>query len=82
MTSAFHVYFGPEALTAPINVRRIGPRDCVAALREGLDDFVAMLTHVAFLGLFYALGGSRSRRCRRSATPRISCSRSPPALRC
>jgi len=57
MASAFHVYFGPEALTAPISVRKIGPRDCFAALREGLDDFVAMPTHAAFLGLFYALGG-------------------------
>ena len=57
MASAFHVDFGPEALTAPIVVRKIGPRDCFAALREGLDDFIAMPTHVAFLGLFYALGG-------------------------
>ena len=57
MTSAFHVYFGREALTAPINLHKIGPSDCFAALREGLDDFVAMPTHVAFLGLFYALGG-------------------------
>jgi uncharacterized membrane protein len=57
MASTFHVYFGPEALTAPIEVRKIGPRDCVAALREGLDDFIAMPTHAAFLGLFYALAG-------------------------
>ena len=56
MTSAFHVNFGPEAL-APVELRKIGPRDCFAALREGLDDFVATPTHVAFLGLFYALGG-------------------------
>jgi uncharacterized membrane protein len=56
MTSAFHVYFGPDAL-APVEVRKIGPRDCFAALREGLDDFVATPTHVAFLGLFYVLGG-------------------------
>ena len=57
MTSAFHVYFGREALSAPIDIRKIEPSDCSAALREGLDDFVAMPTHVAFLGLFYALGG-------------------------
>ena len=57
MASAFHVYFGPEALTAPIRIRKIGPRDCFAALREGLDDFVAMPSHAPFLGLFYALGG-------------------------
>jgi uncharacterized membrane protein len=57
MQSTFHVYFGPEALTAPIEIRRIGPQDCVAALREGLDDFVAVPTHPIFVGLFYALGG-------------------------
>jgi uncharacterized membrane protein len=57
MASTFHVYLGPEALTAPIGVRKIGPGDCFAALKEGLDDFVAMPSHAAFLGLFYALGG-------------------------
>ena len=35
MASAFHVNFGPDAL-APVEVRKIGPRDCFAALREGL----------------------------------------------
>src|SRR5579871_3635106 len=57
MTSAFHVYFGPDAFTAPVQLRRIGPRDCALALKEGLADFAAMPTHVAFLGLFYAIGG-------------------------
>ena len=57
MTSAFHVYFGPEAHGSPIEIRKIGPRDCFAALREGFDDFLATPTHVAFLGLFYALAG-------------------------
>jgi uncharacterized membrane protein len=57
MASTFHVYFGPEALTAPVDVRKIGPSDCFAALAEGLDDFVALPTHAAFLGFFYALGG-------------------------
>ena len=57
MASAFHVYFGPDAHTAPIDVRKIGPHDCFAALKEGLDDFVATPSHVVFLGLFYALGG-------------------------
>jgi len=57
MASAFHVYFGPDALVAPIQTRKIGPRDCLAALKEGFDDFLAMPTHVAFLGLFYALAG-------------------------
>ena len=57
MASVFHVYFGPEALTAPIEIRKIGSRDCFAALKEGFDDFLATPTHPAFLGLFYALGG-------------------------
>src|SRR5271165_6577959 len=57
MAYAFHVYFGRDALDAPIDIRKIGPGDCFAALREGLDDFVETPTHAAFLGLFYALGG-------------------------
>ena len=57
MTSAFHVYFGPEALTAPPKVRRIGPQDCFGALREGFDDFLAVPTYPAFVGLFYAVAG-------------------------
>jgi uncharacterized membrane protein len=57
MASAFHVYFGPEAFVSPVEVRKIEPRDCAVALREGLDDFLAMPTHPVFLGLFYAFGG-------------------------
>ena len=57
MTSTFHVYFGPDAFNAPIEVRRIAPSDCWAALREGLDDFVATPTHPAFVGVFYAIAG-------------------------
>src|SRR5271169_6213430 len=57
MTSAFHVYFGPEALAAPPQVRQIGPHDCFSALREGVDDFLAMPTYPAFVGLFYAVAG-------------------------
>jgi uncharacterized membrane protein len=55
--SAFHVYFGPEALTATPRVRRIGPDDCVSALKEGFDDFFAMPTYPIFVGLFYAVAG-------------------------
>jgi uncharacterized membrane protein len=58
MASAFHVYFGPEALTAPpATVRRIGPEDCFAALTEGFDDFISMPTYPAFVGLFYGVAG-------------------------
>ena len=57
MASAFHVYFGPEALDARIRIRKLEPGDCIAALREGLDDFLAMPTHPVFIGIFYALAG-------------------------
>jgi len=57
VTSAFHVYFGPEALAATPRVRRIGPEDCFSALKEGLDDFFSMPTYPVFVGLFYAVAG-------------------------
>ena len=57
MASAFHVYFGPDAFDAPVKVRKLEPDDCFAALREGLDDFVAMPTHPVFVGIFYGLAG-------------------------
>ena len=55
MASAFSTLFRPEALDARAGIRKIGPRDCLAALREGLDDFIAMPTHPVFIGIFYAL---------------------------
>jgi uncharacterized membrane protein len=57
MTSAFHVYFGPEALAAAPRVKRLHPDDCIAALKEGVDDFFAMPTYPIFVGLFYAVAG-------------------------
>ena len=57
MASAFHVYFGPHALDAPVTVRKIELKDCFAALTEGFDDFMAMPTHPVFIGFFYALAG-------------------------
>jgi uncharacterized membrane protein len=57
VTSAFHVYFGPEARAATPRVRRIGPSDCFSALKEGLDDFFSMPTYPVFVGLFYAVAG-------------------------
>ncbi len=57
MASTFHVYFGPEALDTRVRLRKIGPSDCIAALREGFDDFLAMPTHPVFIGIFYALAG-------------------------
>jgi uncharacterized membrane protein len=57
MTSAFHVYFGPEALAQQVRVRPIGPRDCLSALAEGFDDFFTIPTYPVFVGLFYAVAG-------------------------
>jgi uncharacterized membrane protein len=57
VTSAFHVYVGPEALAAPPKVRSIGPHDCFTALAEGFDDFFAIPTYPVFVGLFYAVAG-------------------------
>jgi uncharacterized membrane protein len=57
VTSAFHVYFGPEAVAARPRVRRISAEDCFAALKEGVDDFMAMPTYPIFVGLFYAVAG-------------------------
>ena len=42
MTSAFHVYFGPDAPAATPRVRRIGADDCFLALKEGLDVFTVV----------------------------------------
>jgi uncharacterized membrane protein len=57
MTSAFHVYFGPETLAQSPKVRPIGPRDCFSALAEGFDDFFPIPTYPVFVGLFYAVAG-------------------------
>ena len=57
MESEFHVYFGPEALDTRIRLRKIEPRDCIAALREGLDDFLTMRTHGVFVAISYAIAG-------------------------
>jgi uncharacterized membrane protein len=57
MSSTFHVYFGPRGADAPIEVRKLRLHDAVAALREGVDDFVRTPTHPIFVGIFYALAG-------------------------
>jgi uncharacterized membrane protein len=57
VTSAFHVYFGPDAVAATPRVRRMGLGDCFSALSEGFDDFFAMPTYPVFVGLFYAVAG-------------------------
>jgi uncharacterized membrane protein len=53
----FHVLTGPEAVPAHLRIRKIGFPEIKEALRKGLDDFMAMPTHLAFLGLIYPLFG-------------------------
>lgn len=55
--ATFHVLSGPDATPAELNVRKIGFEDIKQALLLGLDDFKAMPTHLAFLGLIYPLFG-------------------------
>ena len=57
MTSAFHVYFGPDAVAATPRVRRIRLADCFSALSEGFDDFLSTRTYPVFVGIFYAVAG-------------------------
>ncbi len=53
----FHVLSGNEATEVTIPIRKIGTSDLKEALRKGVDDFMAMPTHLAFLGLLYPLFG-------------------------
>lgn len=48
---------GADAPPAGLPVRTIGSADLKEALRKGYDDFTAMPTHLAFLGLFYPFFG-------------------------
>jgi uncharacterized membrane protein len=57
MMANFHVLAGTEATASAIPVRRITTSDLKEALRKGVDDFMAMPTHLAFLGLLYPLFG-------------------------
>jgi uncharacterized membrane protein len=53
----FHVIAGPDETLAHPTVRRIEIADIKEALRKGIDDFMAMPTHLIFLGLIYPLFG-------------------------
>lgn len=54
--TTFRVVSGSRASAHPA-VRDIGADDIKTALKLGLDDFLAMPTHVLFLGLIYPLVG-------------------------
>ena len=55
--NAYELYWGRDALDAPPVIRAIRPADCFTALTQGYDDFRAMPSYVAFVGLFYAVAG-------------------------
>jgi len=52
-----HMIAGPDESPAYPNVRKIGPSDLKDALAEGIADFLAMPSHLVFLGLIYPLVG-------------------------
>jgi uncharacterized membrane protein len=52
-----HVYAGHDAIPVAPVIRKIDPRDIREALMEGVDDFRAMPSHLAFLCLIYPLCG-------------------------
>ena len=52
-----HVIAGLHAAGAPPAVRKIAFRDIKEALAKGVDDFMAMPSHLAFIGLIYPLLG-------------------------
>jgi uncharacterized membrane protein len=54
----FHVIAGPDATSPEYpGIRKIGPADLKVALTKGVEDFMAMPTHLVFLGLIYPLFG-------------------------
>jgi uncharacterized membrane protein len=55
--SQFHVIAGAQDAPELPAIRRIGYRDLVTALRAGLDDFVAMPSHVVMLAIMYPIIG-------------------------
>ena len=53
----FHISIGQDAAGAAPVIRKIEIKDIREALEEGLNDFWAMPSHAAFLGLVYPLCG-------------------------
>jgi uncharacterized membrane protein len=53
----FHVIAGANETPAHPIVRKIGLSDLREALSRGLDDFMAMPSHLVFLGLIYPIAG-------------------------
>ena len=55
--ATFHVLAGTDEVPTRITVRKIGTADLMSALKKGFDDFMAMPTHLVFLGLIYPVFG-------------------------
>ena len=53
----FHISFGQDAAGAAPVIRKIEIKDIREALEEGLNDFWAMPSHAAFLGVVYPVCG-------------------------
>lgn len=53
----FHISIGQDAAGTDPVIRKIETKDIREALEEGLNDFWAMPSHAAFLGLVYPLCG-------------------------
>src|SRR5277367_5807624 len=53
----FPIYVGQEAAAAVPEIRRIEVKDIREALEKGVNDFLAMPSHVAFLAVVYPLCG-------------------------
>ena len=53
----FHVFVGHDAVPDLPVVRKIGPKDVWRALAQGAEDFWAMPSYLAFLGLIYPACG-------------------------
>jgi uncharacterized membrane protein len=53
----FHVIAGSEETPAHPAIRKIGPDDLRTALTKGLEDFMAMPSHLLFIGLIYPIFG-------------------------
>ena len=53
----FHVIAGADEVPAKLTIRKIHIADIREALSRGVDDFLAMPSHLAFLGLVYPVFG-------------------------
>jgi uncharacterized membrane protein len=58
-TTMANIHIINGALDSPVrlDIRKIGLADVMEALRQGLDDFFAMPSHMIFLGLIYPIVG-------------------------